>query len=106
VNWAASPGTVGSGPWLISASHRHDLLPVLSRPRVCQQIGDHPLHSGGAIDGVGDELAGIAVQLILVARLEKLDVAGHHAQRLLQVVRHDIGKLLQFGVGAGQFLHA
>ena len=42
------------------------------------------------------------VELVAVALLEQLAERGHLAQRLLQVVRGDVGELLEFGVGAPQ----
>ena len=42
------------------------------------------------------------VELAPVAPRQELRVAGHHAQRLLQVVRGHVGELLQLAVGARQ----
>ena len=47
-------------------------------------------------------LVGALVELALVALLEHLAEARHLAQRLLQVVRGDVGELLQLGVRAGE----
>ena len=45
---------------------------------------------------------GALVELPLVAPCEHLGEARHHAQRLLQVVRGDVGELLELGVRALQ----
>src|ERR1700691_4886495 len=70
---------------------------------IAQQIVDQALHTIGAFNGEADELVGVAVELVLVAALQQLAIARHHAQRLLQIVRGHIGELLEFGVGALQF---
>ena len=72
--------------------------------RVGEQIVDQALHALGAVDGEADELVGVLVQLALVAPRQQLHVAGHHAQRLLQVVRGHVGELLELGVRARQLL--
>ena len=81
------------------------LLSLCPDARIGQQILDQPLHAVGAVHGERNELVGIGVQLALVAPGQKLRVAGHHAQRLLQIVRGDVGKLPQFLVRAVQLLH-
>ena len=53
---------------------------------------------------MGDQLVGPGIQLTLVTLLENLHAAGHGPQRLLQVVRGDVGELFQVEVGAGQFV--
>ena len=73
--------------------------------RIGQQVLDQALHPAGPVHREGDELVGVGVQLSLVAPGEKLRVAGHHPQRLLQVVRSDVGELSQFLVRAVQLLH-
>ncbi len=69
-------------------------------PRVGQQVLDQPLHAAGAVHRERNKLIRIGVQFALVAPGKQLGVAGHHAQRLLQIVRGDVGKLAQFFVGA------
>lgn len=64
-----------------------------------QQVVDEHLHAVGAVDGEGDVLVGALVELLAVAPLEELGEAGDLAQGLLEVVRGDVGELLQFGVG-------
>ena len=81
------------------------LLSFCPDARIGQQILDQPLHAAGAVDGEGDEFVGIGVQLALVAPGQQLRVTGHHAQRLLQVVRGDVGKLPQFLIRTIQLLH-
>ena len=58
----------------------------------------------GAIHREGNKLVGLGVQFALVPPRQKLGVAGYHSQRLLQIVRGDVGKLPQFLVRAVQFL--
>ena len=81
------------------------VLSLCPDARIGQQILDQPLHAAGPVHREGDELVGIGVQLALVAPGQQLRVAGHHAQRLLQIVRGDVGKLPQFLVRAVQLLH-
>ena len=57
-----------------------------------------------AVDGEADELVGVVVELAPVAAGEELGVARHHAQRLLQVVRGDVGELLELRVRADEFV--
>ena len=73
--------------------------------RIGQQILDQALHAAGPVHREGDKLIGVGVQLSFVAPGKQLRVAGHHAQRLLQIVRGDVGKLSQFLVRAVQFFH-
>ena len=70
--------------------------------RVGQQVVDQLLHASRAVDGEADELVGVCVELALVAARQELGVRGHHAQRLLQVVRRHVGELLELGVRARQ----
>ena len=72
-------------------------------PREGQQVVDQHLHALGAVDGEGDVLDAALVELVAVALLEQLAERGDLAQRLLQVVRGDVGELLEFGVGPAQF---
>ena len=65
-----------------------------------QQVVDQVLHALGAVDGELDVLVGALVELALVAPLEQLAEARDLAQRLLQVVRGDVGELLELGVRA------
>ena len=80
-------------------------LPFVPTREIGQQVLDQPLHAAGAVHREGDELVGIGVELALVAPGQQLRVAGHHAQRLLQVVRGDVGELPQLLVRAVQLLH-
>ena len=80
-------------------------LPLRPDARIGQQVLDQALHAAGAVDGEGDELVGVGVQPSLVASRQQLRVARHHAQRLLQIVRGDVGELAQFLVRAVQLLH-
>ena len=64
-----------------------------------EQVGDQHLHALGAVDGEGDVLLGLVVELVAVLPLEQLAEVGDLAQRLGQVVRGDVGELLEIGVG-------
>ena len=88
----------------LGAISRPERLGARPDPRVGQQIVDQRLHPGGAFHRERNELASIGVELILVAALQQLGVAGDHAQRLLQVMRGHGGELFQFLVGAFQLL--
>ena len=61
------------------------------------------------LDGVFDKLIGVGVEIVFVATRDQLDIARDHAQRLLKVVRRDVGELLQLLIrppGFGQrFFH-
>ena len=65
-----------------------------------EQVVDQLLHPLGAVDRERDVAVGALVELPLVAALEHLREAGDLAQRLLQVVRRDVGELLELLVGA------
>ena len=69
-----------------------------------QQVVDQVLHPPRAVDGEADVLVGARVELASVALLEQLAEARDLAQRLLQVVRGDVGELLELGVGALEVL--
>ena len=83
---------------------RLEALATGADPRIRQQVVDERLHPADAIDGVADQLVGTSIQLALVALLENLHAPRHGPQRFLQVVRGDVGELLQVDVGAGQFV--
>ena len=72
------------------------------RPAEREQVVDQHLHALGAVDGELDVLVGPRVELAAVALLQQLAEARDLAQRLLQVVRGDVGELLELGVGALQ----
>src|SRR5574341_1244391 len=84
------------------ARHRPELLALGADARVGEQVLDQLLHARGAVDDVGHELARVALEAALVAPAEELRIARHHAQRLLQVVRGDVGELLQLRVASFQ----
>ena len=65
-----------------------------------EQVVDQHLHALGAVDRELDVLVGALVELAVVAALQRLAEARDLAQRLLQVVRGDVGELLELGVGA------
>src|SRR6266511_1196581 len=66
--------------------------------RELQQAADERLHALRALDRVVDVLLRLRVHLPRVALLEELHVARDHPERLLEVVRGDVGELLQLGV--------
>ena len=51
-------------------------------------------------------VVGVGVELAVVAAAQQLQVAGDHAQRLGEVVRGDVGELLELGVGALELARA
>src|ERR1035438_7406448 len=59
--------------------------------------------SSSDLNGERNELVGILVQFALVAPGKQLSIARNHAQGLLQVMGSHVRKLLQFGIGTGQF---
>ena len=85
-----------------SSAHVDRAEPVLRRAgaRVGEQVVDQALHAVHAVDREPDELVRVRVELALVAARQQLHVARHHAQRLGEVVRGDVGELLQVGVRA------
>ncbi len=83
-----------------------DLLEFLAsrpHPRELQQVIDQPAHPLGPINREIDELGGLLVEAFLVAPFQQLDITGHHAERLTQVVGGHIGKVRQLGVGCLEF---
>ena len=68
-------------------------FPFVPTREIRQQVLDQALHAVGSVDGEGNELIGFGVEFAFVAPGKKLGVAGHHAQRLLQIVRGNVGKL-------------
>ena len=83
-----------------SASTRLVRLGHPPHAREVEQVVDQLLHPLGAVDREGDVLVGALVELPLVAALEHLGEARDLAQRLLEVVRGDVGELLELLVGA------
>src|SRR4030042_2120780 len=65
-----------------------------AHPRIGKQVLNQPLHPVCPVYGIGHEFFGIGIELIFVAALHELGVARYHAQRLLQIMRGHIGKLL------------
>ena len=63
------------------------------------------LHALRSLDGIADEFVGFFIELAAITFGQQLGVSRHHSQRLLQVMRRDVGELLKIGIGAGQFLH-
>ena len=46
---------------------------------------------------------GLAVELVAITPGEQIEIAADHAQRLLQIVRCDVGEAREFGVGSREF---
>ena len=69
-----------------------------------EQVVDQRLHALGAVDREPDVFGTAFVELVAVPLLEQLAERRDLAQRLLQVVRGDVGELLEFGVGPPQLL--
>ena len=68
-----------------------------------QDVADQILHARRAFDGTADEVTATLVELALIAFLQQTEERADHAQRFLQIVRADVGELLQLSVGACQF---
>ncbi len=86
-----------------------DLLeggPLATDPGIGQEAVDQTLHTAGPVHGVADELARLIVECVGVAALEQLQVARHHAEGLLQVVRGRVRELFEVGVRALQLPRA
>lgn len=83
--------------------HRVPVVVDASHTGVGEQVVDQDLHALGAVDGEVDVLLGPVVQLVAVPLVEQLAEGRDLAQRFLQIVRGDVGELLQLGVGAAQF---
>jgi hypothetical protein len=73
-----------------------------SRPHagVLQQTLDEGVHARRAVHGVMREFLARRIDLALEPRLQHLDAAAHRTQGFLEIVRGDIGELLELGVGA------
>ena len=74
-----------------------------THPGISQQIINQRLHALAAANRMGNELVGPGIQGAAIAFFQQLHTAADRAQRLLQVMRRHVGKLLKLGVGAGQF---
>ena len=101
---AISAGEVG--PDAGRAPRRARTAPALGvdppGPRERQQVVDHPLHPPRAAGDEADHLVGLGVELALVAAREHRREGADRAQRRGEVVRGDVGEVLELGVGAPQ----
>lgn len=70
--------------------------------RVFEQALDELLHAHGAIHSEAHEVLRVIVELVVVTPRDELGVARDHPQRLLQVMRGDVGELFQLLVRARQ----
>src|SRR5581483_9293084 len=75
-----------------------------AHPRVAQKVVDERLHAQRPAHGVLDQLIGSAVQHVAVTLLQQLHAARDGAQRLLQIVRCDVGELSELAVAALQLI--
>ena len=57
-------------------------LAARADPRIGEQVPNQLLHTGGAIDGIGDEFIRIGVQLASIPLRQELGITAHHSQRL------------------------
>ena len=71
-----------------------------------EQIGDEPLHAGGALGRAVDVFEGLGVHVFGEAAFQQFHVTAHRAQRLLEVVRGNVGELFQVAIGPLGFLGA
>ena len=74
-----------------------------SDPGELQQIMNQSLHAHRAIDRVSNIFVSLFIQLAAISVRQQLGIAGNHPQRLLQVVRSHVSKLLELFIRAGQF---
>ena len=79
--------------------------------RIGQQVGDEPRHAGRRILHPIQVIVPGLVYLVVIIFLHQVGEGADLTQGLLQVVRGDVGKVLQFavalfelGVDAGEFL--
>src|ERR1035437_7622616 len=57
-------------------------VPAHGDARKSEQIADEPLHAGGAVEGAGNVIPGLGIQLVREAVLEELDVTADGPQWL------------------------
>ena len=69
-----------------------------------EQVVDQRLHPLGAVDGERDVFGASFVELVAVSLFEQLAEGSDLSQGLLQIVRGDVGELLEFGVGPSELL--
>ena len=72
--------------------------------RVREEVVDDRLHPLDAGDREADESVRLLVELPLVAARQQVDEARDHPQRLGEVVRGDVGELLEFLVRAAKLV--
>ncbi len=91
------------GPLHYSGGFNPGERPVLiERPGIFEQIADHASHPPGGTDHQIEQLPFARLQLFSVLLHEHFGASLDVPQRLLQVMGGNIGKLLQFCVGAGE----
>ena len=62
------------------------------------------LHTFGAVDREPDVFGTTLIELVAISFFEQLAEGGDLSQGLLQIVRGDVGELLEFGVGSSQLV--
>ncbi len=124
-SWAPSATTVGSvvvsdgGAWLVSISSSSSST-TLSRTEVRSTAANSlPRVSTRAYPRTASTIScirsaprttrsrivpGLVVEFVADRGVEELEIARDHPQRLLEIVRDDVGELFEFGVGPGERL--
>src|SRR5690606_30554460 len=69
-----------------------------------EQVVDQRLHALDALHREPDELVRVGIEPAVIAARQELRIAGHHAERLLEVVRSNVGELLELGVRSRKLL--
>src|SRR5882672_3821973 len=76
--------------------------PADIHPRVGEQVVYERFHSFRAIQGKTNEFFRLLIEFSSGALLQQLQETGDHPQRLKQIMRCDVGELLQISVRPGQ----
>src|ERR1700676_2581462 len=76
----------------------HEGLRAGVNTRIGEHIADQSLHLGDRSDGPVYPVLGLFVQLVFVFQLKELDESTDTAQRGLQIMRCNVGELLQLQV--------
>ena len=78
--------------------------PLAPNPGIGQHVHDEGLHPLDPVDRERDVPVGVLVELPLVAPRQELGVIGDHPQRFLEVVRGDVGELLELLIRSRELL--
>ena len=82
---------------------RNQWPPSRTHPGIRQQILDQDSHPFGPVNSRIEEQRGLIIKIPAVVPLQHLEVACHHAQRFVKIMRGHVSKLLQIAIGALQF---